>query len=115
MLRRLLGIFVLLVAVAVVVPVSAQPDKEKQKAVDDAKAALEKAEKASTAADKALADNKDDAKKADLKKAADAAKTAVTEAKAAFEKAEKAAKPPEKSGEKAMLKWKLAKDAVFYQ
>src|SRR5260370_8250944 len=78
LLRRLLGIFAL--SFFVVIPLAAQPekDKAKEKAIDDAKAALKKAEAALTTAEKALADGKDADKKKPLQKAADKANKTLT-------------------------------------
>lgn len=129
--RRLLGIFIL--AIAIVAPAAgdekADKDKaDKVKAVTDAKAALTKAEAdaktAKEAFDKADKASKDKPTDEPLKKAAaeaktklDAATKAVDEAKAKVKTAEDAAKekPPESKGEKAVLKWKFEKGKDFYQ
>jgi len=130
LLRRLLGIFV--VVAVVLLPAAAQDKAEKEKAVTTAKEAVTKAKDAAkkaaddlTAADKAVKDEKDDAKKKELQKKADeakkadeTAKKAVTDAEAALKKAEDAAKgttEEKKSDAKAMLKWKFEKGKDFYQ
>jgi hypothetical protein len=117
LLRRLLGLLVLIAVACVFVPAFA--DDAKDKAVTDAKAAVKKAEDELKAAEKAVTDEKDDAKKKDLQKKADDAKKAVDTAKEALKKAEDAAKTEPKKEEKkdvkANLKWKFEKGKDFYQ
>jgi hypothetical protein len=116
-LRRLLGLLVLIALVFV--PVLAQDAKDKEKAVTEAKAAVTKAEDALKAAEKAVADEKDEAKKKDLQKKVDDAKKGVNTAKEALKKAEDAAKTEPKKEEKkdvkSTLKWKFEKGKDFYQ
>jgi len=130
LLRRLLALLV--VVPVVLVPASAQDAKDKEKAVTAAKEAVTKAKDAAkktaddlAAAEKAVKDEKDDAKKKDLqkkvddaKKADDAAKKAVTDAEAAQKKAEddtKKGTDEKKTEGKAVLKWNLQKGKDFYQ